>query len=467
MGYKLTLEVPVFFSVFGFMLTVSVSNNLLIYRTCYVLLHHNRTECAMLGFVSNNETQHLEELVEPTATYITLVKTIVESIFGSVLCLFIAPWSDRFGRKPVLVLGFVGGVISLLLHIVFAAIDNLTPWFLLVVTIPVLLTGGGASFATIMTAYIADITSKEIRAMRMGLFDIAMGLAVLLGNTASSYLLIATNYVIVYCVATACHVVGLVYTIFFIPESLRQRETTNQISGFFSLSNFVQMAKTPFKRRQDSNRALLLLIMSAMLFGCLTMGSANLNFYFLREKLHWTLTQFTWFVTVNNLLGIAGSIIILYLLHTMLKIKESILIFVGIIFSVASLITIGFAKNDWQIYLGSIINLPSAGQSALMRAMISKLVLEEEVAKVLSAFGIGSNILGPISSIGYTALYNATIQSDAGFFNFVTAAMQFCSAVIFLFVLLVQSRPAHSEETLEQDADSCGEPENLNANLVD
>lgn len=79
-----------------------------------MLLHYNKTECAELGFVTSNATRHLEELVEPTATYISLVKNIVESIVGSVLCLFIAPWSDRFGRKPVIIVSFVGTINSMI-----------------------------------------------------------------------------------------------------------------------------------------------------------------------------------------------------------------------------------------------------------------------------------------------------------------------------------------------------------------
>lgn len=81
---------------------------------------------------------------------------------------------------------------------------------------------------------------------------------------------------------------------------------------------------------------------------------------------------------------------------------------------------------------GAILNLPSYGQGALMRSLISKLVHEEEVAKILSAFNIGSNVLNPLSSIGYTALYNATINTDAGLYNFVTAGIVLGCSIIFM-----------------------------------
>lgn len=75
---------------------------------------------------------------------------------------------------------------------------------------------------------------------RMGLFDLMIGLAVMLGNSASSYILISTNYVLVYCISAACHLLAIVYTIFLVPESLQERETeVSAIQSFVnSLVNF-------------------------------------------------------------------------------------------------------------------------------------------------------------------------------------------------------------------------------------
>lgn len=71
----------------------------------------------------------------------------------------------------------------------------------------------------------------------MGLFDIMIALAVMLGNSASSYILIATNYVFVYSISVVCHLLALVYTIFFVPESLQERET--EVSIVENFKNFL------------------------------------------------------------------------------------------------------------------------------------------------------------------------------------------------------------------------------------
>lgn len=78
------------------------------------------------------------------------------------------------------------------------------------------------------------------------------------------------------------------------------------VSEIFSITNLVEMLKTPFKHRESWKRPILLLLMLSMLFGYMTGGSGSLFFYFVREKLHWTLIQFTWFGTINSLLGMFG-----------------------------------------------------------------------------------------------------------------------------------------------------------------
>lgn len=69
---------------------------------------YNETECALLGNTDNNITKHLEALVEPEANIINMTKSTIESIFTITMLLFIGPWTDKFGRKPIMVLSGFG-----------------------------------------------------------------------------------------------------------------------------------------------------------------------------------------------------------------------------------------------------------------------------------------------------------------------------------------------------------------------
>lgn len=87
----------------------TVFQNQIIYQTCTEIFEFNKTECALLGTKNGtNETEMIEKLVQPYAAKIFMARTMIESIVPALASMFIGPWSDKFGRKPVIVSTFVG-----------------------------------------------------------------------------------------------------------------------------------------------------------------------------------------------------------------------------------------------------------------------------------------------------------------------------------------------------------------------
>ena len=95
----------------------------------------------------------------------------------SMIQFLIAPFwgrlSDVFGRKPILLVGFLG---SSLAHLIFAFSDTFTEIFL-----SRLLAGFFGANIVIATAYIADLTSIESRSKNIGLIGMAFGLGFTIG----------------------------------------------------------------------------------------------------------------------------------------------------------------------------------------------------------------------------------------------------------------------------------------------
>lgn len=51
----------------------------------------------------NNGSREIEEAVQKYATFVTMLRTIVESVAPAILSLFLGVWSDTHGRKPLVV----------------------------------------------------------------------------------------------------------------------------------------------------------------------------------------------------------------------------------------------------------------------------------------------------------------------------------------------------------------------------
>lgn len=79
------------------------------YRTCTMTLKINQTECMILHNNSSSaEALRINSQVQPQASLILTSKSFIESIFPSFLSLFLGPWSDKYGRKPVILSGYIG-----------------------------------------------------------------------------------------------------------------------------------------------------------------------------------------------------------------------------------------------------------------------------------------------------------------------------------------------------------------------
>ncbi|MBN8553971.1 MAG: MFS transporter [Deltaproteobacteria bacterium] len=141
----------------------------------------------------------------------------------SFMQIFVSPlWgllSDRFGRRPILLItiagqaaaflwgGFAAGYLSLLLSRVFA--------------------GAFAANISTASAYMADITTKEERAKGMGLIGAAFGLGFIFGPAIGGFL-VSVGYEWPSLMAGIVSLINLVFAFFILDEPIRSRLDRSQ-----------------------------------------------------------------------------------------------------------------------------------------------------------------------------------------------------------------------------------------------
>ena len=130
------------------------------------------------------------------------------NFFGSPL---IGALSDRYGRRPVLLVGFCGLALSFFVTGLATAL-----WMLIVVR---LVSGAMQSNASVANAYVADITPPEQRAKRFGLLGAMFGVGFILGPVLGG-LLGGIDLRLPFFVAGALALANLLYGYFVLPESL-------------------------------------------------------------------------------------------------------------------------------------------------------------------------------------------------------------------------------------------------------
>lgn len=181
------LEYPILLLFLCWNLTGTVFQYQILYQSCTVSLGYNETDCNQLG--QGEESEHLAEIERAVQTYaakVFMCRAILENIVPALFSLFIGPWSDKYGRKPVLMCSFAGIIaipcpnrasfywcmIISGYFFVYAAnaitsyissYSEVSPWYYLLAYIPVSLCGGTCALITVLFCYINDKNAGKNR----------------------------------------------------------------------------------------------------------------------------------------------------------------------------------------------------------------------------------------------------------------------------------------------------------------
>jgi DHA1 family tetracycline resistance protein-like MFS transporter len=129
-------------------------------------------------------------------------------------------WSDRVGRKPIILVGLLGSCLS---YVTMALAPSLTLLFVARIV-------GGIAGANIPTAqaYIADVTTPENRARGMGMVGAAFGLGFIFGPALGGLLSRYSPATPMWFAAALC-LANFVAAWFLLPESRRASASTRTL----------------------------------------------------------------------------------------------------------------------------------------------------------------------------------------------------------------------------------------------
>ncbi|MVO98116.1 MFS transporter [Paenibacillus lutrae] len=313
-----------------------------------------------------------------TAGYLIAAFGLTQFVFSPIA----GEWSDKYGRKKMIVAGLLLFSIS---NLLFATASQI--WLLYVSR----LIGGISAAAMIpsMMAYIADVTTEEKRGKGMGLLGAAMSLGFVIGPGIGGFLadlgLRAPFYV-----STAVGTLALIGSALLLPESLsRAQLKENQNKVVVKENIFAQMA-----RSFSAPYFILLLLVFAMTFG-LANFEAVFSLY-VDKKYAYSIRDISILITFGALVGAIIQGLLINKLIT--KFGEKKLINVTLLLSALSLVIMLFSGNFWYVLIITMLffTLTSIMRPAI-NTLISKMAGNEQgfVAGMNNAYMSLGNIFGP------------------------------------------------------------------------
>ncbi|KAK9710999.1 Major Facilitator Superfamily [Popillia japonica] len=433
-------EVPAFILFFAFTITETTTYNFAIFRSCYVDFGYDKSICEELGTGNaNNYTEQIEEEVQPYANMILMVQEMITQVAPAMIVLVLGPWSDQHGRRPVLIVNMIGFCLGGIVAIIVASIESLSAWYFMGCSLLIALFGGVTPFLTAIICYISDITTEKNRGFRMGVFEGVMAAGTLIGTVLTSYIFALGGYITIYSLATVCFFLAFFFNLFVMVESRQFAENKTVRTNICSPKNFKDMVHTVFKKRENGlTLAVILIMITSTIARFIGHADVSVFYLFLRKKLDWDMEKYTLYKTFRDLLRIIVTVIGITILHKKMRIREAPLILVSAALTFASMLLQAWASADWHIYVAGVIRSLGGILAPMIRSLLSKMVTQEETGKLFSVTVALESLvlLGGIPL--YTLVYNNTLDTEPGAFNFITGALYFLLVICIGIVLVVQ-----------------------------
>ena len=238
----ITIE-PIFFLYslcLGFY--IIVSKNLYVDKVCKVNLNFTEEIC-------DNIQQHEEEQnkVQQYVSSLQAYNSVIQAVPACIFALFAGPWSDRHGRKLLIVCAVFGYILCNVVFIInivyfyelkaeyllFECIQgkhsicifdtvyhqNLTKYLCFLD-----MTGGSTVFYLACYSYISDISSKESRTRRIAFLDGVFPLGFYIGNAASGPVKKYLGFMYNFSFSMLAAVLAVAYCVIFVKDSRIQRD---------------------------------------------------------------------------------------------------------------------------------------------------------------------------------------------------------------------------------------------------
>ncbi|KAF7270826.1 hypothetical protein GWI33_016233 [Rhynchophorus ferrugineus] len=445
---NMTVEPVLLFYILPSMMVTIAIQNLNLEKACRVNLAISQEHCDALtirNVTAYSDYARDEQEVQILATNMTIVKNTVQSILPGVILMFLGAWSDKFQkRKPCMLMPIMGDmsmVLGLLICTYFfyelpIEINSIFEAFCPAIT------GTWFAMFTGVYSYISDVSTEEERTIRIGAINTLANVGMCLGTALSGILYKMFGFYGVYIIALCMYSIALTYGYFSIsdPKPCGDSETKSQgfFKDFFQTDHIIDTFKTAIKsgsKRRRKQRVCGIMFLFMVIVGPLY-GELNVVYFLVRLKFGWDSVEYSFFSTVQFVTNTLGTVFSLAFFSKFLKLDDSIL---GIISCSSKILASGvyaYATTPLYFYLGAVIEFLNGTSFIAMRAMITKLVLPEELGKINSLFGIGEAIVPLIYGPLYSRIYSSTIDSLPGCFYLVGGGLTIPALFIFFWLYL-------------------------------
>ncbi|XP_044580337.1 proton-coupled folate transporter-like [Cotesia glomerata] len=438
------MEPPVFLSLLANGLTTNVLVDLIVFQTCRQVIGENTTSCDILHTNSSSEeARALQKIIQPYASNIIMCTSIMRSIFPAMLILFFGPWSDKYGRKPLILIGYFVSLCRYIIMFILTYFDA-NPWLILLSYLPTALLGSGLLLAT--TCYVSDTTEPDKRPWRLACLQTCVHVGLIIGTFSGAFIFQRLGYMYLFVIAASLSLFSLLYVFFIVPESIKKKPD-KKWGNPLNLSFVKQLIFSCTKQRDGLNRGLLwncLLIVS--LYRIVTNGHTNVIYLFVNAKLGWNIVDYSMFNSLSMVISIVGTFSSLKLMKDYMGFSNITILLVGSLSGILASLCISITSKDWHMWLFACLGIFMGVILPTSRSLITESTPPNDSGKTFSLVTFLDTLLPLGSSPLYSLLYSSYIATYPSPVYLMTAGIFALIFFVGIFIYLKYSEEKSLDE---------------------
>ncbi|XP_062864000.1 proton-coupled folate transporter [Trichomycterus rosablanca] len=405
------------------------------------------------------DRRHIKDVkVVSQSSYIMLLFLVINSLVSIPPAILLGSWSDRAGRRSVMVLPFIFSVLGGGLLVALVLVDNMNIYWCLLSAVFIGLAGGHVSIFLTSFSYLADITldSTSSRTMRMAIAEAMIFVGGMAGFLLGGFLEQEFGLVTAFGAYIACLVIAILYILLWLKDpgsiasTLRfpSTEVEERESKLFVLKYAKLSLMTVFKKRPNQDRLKLhFLILCTFINNLVAVGDNSiLLLYLMYKPREFTTAMYGVFNSVRMFLLGFGLLCVFPLLRRCLK--EMTLAKLSVTFRATSYVLMAFSTNTWMVFCVAVVGTPSGITQAVIRSLSSTIVGPDEQGAMFSFSASVEATCYILAAILFNGLYPQTLSTFPGM-SFIIMAV-FC-IIVLIFMQWVSEMPATHPRLMLQD----------------
>ncbi len=313
------------------------------------LYQSDSSQCDIDLSVDSYSYRQTRNMIQAEASFVHLGIVLSASVPPIFMALLLGAWSDKVGRKIIMMLPIIGGIIDT----VFILVTMHASLPVYVLFIGSFINGFCGFFTTMVLAvfsYMADITEESKRALRLGVIEAIAFISGMISHLTSGWWIKHLGFKSPYWLILTLHTLNLLYVTFILPETIENPEKKT-IKTLFDKAHFSRILRVFAEAKEDRKWQLLGLMIASAFMMVSSIGFASvIVLYALDMPFCCSPIMIGYFLADSMFVQAIGAMLGFFVLRRCFS--EMALTQMGFCSIVASLIMMAFIKSRWMMFIG-------------------------------------------------------------------------------------------------------------------